>query len=236
MKVLIVHNYYIHRAGEAQAVLKEKKLLESFGHTVLLYTKDNQALMQFSLWKRFFLFFTLMFSWSSFRDIRRIAREERPDIAHVHNIFPLISPSVYWALKKFHIPILQIVHNYRFFCPNGLLLDQGKKICEKCRNGRFWPAVQGKCYRSSTFQSMALALCLKLHHGMGTFRKIDRYLAPSEFMRRKMIEAGFSPDSVLIKRHHLDLSRFGVLSPISYFKTGTGEISKRSFTLSNFLL
>lgn len=208
MKVLIVHNYYIHRAGEAQSVLRDKELLESYGHTVLLYTKDNQILLQQSIWKRFFLFFTMLFSWSSFRDIKKIAREERPDAAHIHNVYPLISPSVYWALKKFRIPILQILHNYRFFCPNGQLLDQDKKICEKCRDGNLGPAVRGRCYRDSSFQTMALVLCLKLHRGLGTFRKIDRYLAPSVFMRRKMIEAGFPPDRVLVNRHHLDLSQF----------------------------
>ncbi len=208
MKVLIIHNYYVHRAGESQAVLREKELLESYGHTVLLYTKDNQILQQQSIWNKLLLFITMLFSWPSFRDIIKIAREERPDVAHIHNVYPLISPSVYWALRKFRIPILQILHNYRFFCPNGLLLDQEKKICEKCRDGSLRSAVQGKCYRSSSFQSLALVLCLTLHRSIGTFRKIDRYLAPSVFMRSKMIEAGFPPDRVLIKRHHVDLSQF----------------------------
>ncbi len=208
MKVLIIHNYYVHRAGESQAVLREKELLESYGHTVLLYTKDNQILLQLSIWKRFFLFFTMLFSWSSFWAIKKIAQQERPDVAHIHNVYPLISPSVYWALKKFRIPILQVLHNYRFFCPNGLLLDQEKKICEKCRDGRLISAFLGRCYRNSSFQTMALVLCLKLHRRVGTFRKIDRYLAPSVFMRSKMIEAGFPPDRVLIKRHHVDLTQF----------------------------
>ena len=225
MNILICHNYYSIRAGEAQSVHYEKELLEKHGHKVVLYTRDNRDIEAMSRVRRLLLFFPTLFSRRTRTEIRKLIREHRPDVAHVHNIFPLISPSVYYALKKDKVPIIQVLHNYRFVCPNGLLLDNQKNICDKCTRGRMWPAVQGRCYRGSFWQSFALAFCLKVHGKLGSFRKIDLFLAPSEFMKKRMIESGFPSDMVAVRAHYLDMNRFEPVSSPSDYAVYMGRLS-----------
>jgi glycosyltransferase involved in cell wall biosynthesis len=226
MNILICHNYYRIRAGEAQSVLYEKDLLEKHGHRVVLYTRDNRSIDGMSRVGRLLLFSRMLFSRRTHTEIQKLIREHRPDVAHVHNIFPLISPSVYYALKKHKVPILQVLHNYRFVCPNGLLLDNQKNICDKCTRGKLWPAVKGRCYRGSFWQSFALAFCLKLHKKLGSFRKIDLFLAPSEFMRQRMIQSGFSSDTIAVRVHHLNLDRFEPAASPSNYAVYMGRLSQ----------
>jgi glycosyltransferase involved in cell wall biosynthesis len=208
MKILICHNFYRIRAGEARSVWEEKDLLERRGHSVLLYTKDNRDLTNISGLRKPLLFFRTAFSLSSYRELKRIVKSERPDVAHVHNIFPLISPSLYYALKTLRVPIIQVLHNYRFLCPAGTLLDSDGRICERCAGGRLFSAVRKRCYRGRISESLALAFSLKLHRILKTFNKINVFAAPSEFLRNRMIESGFDPDRIVIKRHALDFDRF----------------------------
>ena len=141
MKILIYHNYYQNRGGEGQAVFKEKELLESKGYRVIFFSKDNQEINNYTFSQKARLCYETVFSRSTHKKVIEIVREEEPDIAHIHNVFPLISPSVYYALKKMKIPVVQTVHNYRFLCPNGLFLNDKGKICEKCKNGNFFNAI-----------------------------------------------------------------------------------------------
>lgn len=217
MNVLICHNYYRIRAGEAQSVWREKELLEDHGHKVVLFTRDNRDIEGMSRAARLWLFFRMLFSRKTHAELQKLIRDLRPDVAHVHNVFPLMSPSVYYALKKHKVPIIQVLHNYRFVCPNGRLLDNRKSICDKCTAGNLWHAVKGRCYRESFWQSFALAFCLKVHQKLGTFRKIDLFLAPSEFMKERMIRSGYPSDMVTVRVHHLNLDRFAPsASPADY--------------------
>ncbi len=226
MKILICHNYYQIRAGEAQSVWGDKEMLEAHGHSVALYTKDNRSLERLNIFRRLGLVPGTVFSLSSYLDIRRLIRNGRPDVAHVHNVYPLISPSVYSVLGRSRIPIIQVLHNYRFMCPNGTLLNERAEICEKCTGGRIWPAVAGRCYRESRWQTAVLAGALSLHRRLNTFRRIDVYIAPSEFMRQRMVAAGFSSDRIVVKRHSLDLSRFHPTQDFDDYAVYMGRLSR----------
>ncbi|MFC2141479.1 glycosyltransferase family 4 protein [Acidobacteriota bacterium] len=205
MKVLMIHNFYVNRGGEGQSALKEKWLLEKNGHTVIWYTKDNRRISGYPRLRRWFLFFTFLYSRSTYKDIRRIAREERPDVAHIHNIWLLISPSVYYALKRSSVPIVQSVHNFRYFCINGLALNNRGEICEKCAGLKLRHAVFGRCYHHSLLQSLIIAGVLLIHRRLGTFRKIDRFVFPSRFLRDKLTACGIPAQKSVVKANFVDL-------------------------------
>ncbi len=202
MKILIYHNYYQNRGGEGQAVFKEKELLESKGYRVIFFSKDNQEINNYTFSQKARLCYETVFSRSTHKKVIEIVREEEPDIAHIHNVFPLISPSVYYALKKMKIPVVQTVHNYRFLCPNGLFLNDKGKICEKCKNGNFFNAVIRKCYRNSYLQTSGMAATLYLHRKLRTFiNKIDVFISPSNFSKKKLIEGGMPEEKIAVKPH-----------------------------------
>jgi len=202
MKILLIHNQYQIRGGEEHNVKQIKELLEEKGHSVILYMLDNLGINSFSLWQRLFLPLRILFSFKSYREVINLIKNRAPDIAHIHNIFPLISPSIYYALKRINVPVVQTVHNYRLLCPNGLFLNNEGKICEKCKRGNFFNAVIGKCYRNSYIQTFGMAFTLYLHRKLKTFtNKIDIFISPSNFLKKKLIEGGIPEEKIVIKPH-----------------------------------
>jgi glycosyltransferase involved in cell wall biosynthesis len=194
MKILLCHNFYQQAGGEQVAVLALKALLENKGHHVIFYIEDNEKIKHYNGLQKVGFFPRTLFSTRTYRCIRQIAAREKPDVAHVHNVFPLLSPSMYVALNRSGIPIVQTIHNYRLMCINGLFLRDGR-ICELCKNGKFFSGFRFKCYKSSYTLSGLYALALSSHRGWGTFNRIDHFIALSHFAATKLVESGVTDQS-----------------------------------------
>lgn len=180
--VLIVHNFYQIGGGEHTVYENEKRLLEANGHHVFVYTRDNHELST-CLWKKFLLPFTTVFSFKTYREVKRLILENKIEIVHCHNTFPLISPSVYYAANDCHIPVVQTIHNFRFLCPCGIFYHDGK-ICEECLQRGLHRALKYGCYRNSRLQTAIVANMLWIHRKLGTYRKIF-YIFLTDFNRGK---------------------------------------------------
>ncbi len=128
----------------------------------------------------------------------------KPDLAHFHNTFPLISPSAYYALRRQHVPIVQTLSNFRLLCPGSMFLRDGKP-CEECSgSGWFGPAIRHGCYRNSRAATVAVAGMLLAHRAIGTWqRRIDVYIALSEFARKKFVQGGLPEDRIVVKRNFI---------------------------------
>lgn len=205
MKVLLCHNFYQQAGGERVAVEQQLALLRRHGHRVVLYSRDNLDIRSFRLGEK------LAFPWRTIdnrltrREVRSLVERERPDVAHVHNVFPLISPAIYETLADCGVPIVQTVHNYRFLCPNGLFYTHGE-VCERCKLGATHHAVRLRCYRSSYTLSAIYALAIRLHRSRGTFALIDRFIALTDFTARKLAEGGLvAPDKIRVLGNFLPL-------------------------------
>lgn len=121
------------------------------------------------------------------------------DVVHVHNFFPLFSPSVFYFFKKRSIATVLTLHNYRTICPTALLMFDGKP-CEKSIEGNTWWALKHKVYRGSFLVTLALILQIELHKKLGTWqKKVDRFVCLSEFSRQKFISAGFPANKIVVK-------------------------------------
>ena len=197
-RVLIVHNVYRFAGGEDAAVRQQQALLEARGHPVFLYTRDNAETDTYNLLQKVTFFVTSFFSWRTYRDVRAIVRRFKPDVAHVHNVFPLITPAVYWALKREGVPVIQTVHNFRFMCVNGLFFRDGHP-CELCKTGRVWNGVRYRCYRDSRLLSALYAGIIAVHRLARTWRQIDRFIALNAFTARKLVEGRIAaPDRIRV--------------------------------------
>jgi len=197
VKLVLVHNGYQQPGGEDQVFASELELLASHGNEVVCYTVHNNAVQELSK-----LTLACRTSWSrtTYRKIRAVLQLERPHIVHVHNTVPLISPAVYYAAAEARVPVVQTLHNYRLLCPKSVLL-RDQRICEDCLGRRVpWPGVLHACYRQSRAATTAVAMMLSIHGLLGTWtRRVTRYIALTEFMRRKFIEGGFPPDRITVK-------------------------------------
>lgn len=197
-KVLIVHNYYQIPGGEDTVVANEKKMLEENGHEVFLYTRDNKELRNMSKVKKLLLPLTTVFNIRTYRDIRRIIKEKKINIVHVHNTLTLISPSVYYAAVSCCVPIVQTVHNFRLLCPGATFYRDGH-ICEDCVTKGLMCAIKHKCYRNSRLQTLACAINTKVHRLTGIYGKIN-YICLTEFNKEKLLSLKqVKPERVLVK-------------------------------------
>jgi glycosyltransferase involved in cell wall biosynthesis len=195
-RVLFVHNTYQHPGGEDSVVAAEMEMLRARGHAVDLYCRDNDEILETPKIK---VSRDTFWSRRTTRDLVTRLRTERPDIVHVHNTFPLISPAVYWAAKRIGVPVVQTLHNFRLLCLQAMLLRAGR-ICEDCLGRSVWRGVPRRCYRDSFPGSGVVAGMLTLHRIIGTYKdKVDRYIALNEFCRKKFIDGGLPAARISVK-------------------------------------
>lgn len=200
MKILIIHTHYLEIGGEDQVVSSEVSLLKEHGHEVIIYEKTNEYIENLSFLKKFlYILFDLNFSRTVYREIKEIIKKENPDIAHIHNIFYCVTPSVYFALKEEGIPIVQSLHNYRLFCLRGTFYNKGE-VCEKCRDKMLFKGVLERCWRNSLFSSFFLA---KILHNKTFLKNIDSFIVTSNFSKNKFIELGLDPSKLHLKTNFL---------------------------------
>jgi glycosyltransferase involved in cell wall biosynthesis len=196
MKILIAHNTYQYRGGEDTVVDAESALLRGHGHAVELYSRSNEELQTMS---RPQAAIATVWSHRSAAELDRLCEAFRPDLIHVHNTFPLISPSLYWAAARRKIPLVQTLHNFRLLCPQAMLFREGT-VCEDCIGKVPWRAMTRKCYRGSALQSAVAVGMLAAHRALGTYRHhVDCYIVLNAFCRDKFIEGGLPPERLRIK-------------------------------------
>jgi glycosyltransferase involved in cell wall biosynthesis len=200
MKILIIHNSYLHGGGEDAVVDAESRLLVERGHEVIFYRRRNDELLSRGRVGLISAGMKTVWAADACRDLKHLLSRESPDVAHFHNTVPLLSPAPYYACSEARVPVVQTLHNYRLLCPGGQFLRDGR-VCELCLE-RFvpWPGVAHACYRDSRGATAAIATMLVTHKALGTWRKkVTIYIALSEFARQKFIQGGLPIDRILIK-------------------------------------
>jgi len=204
MKILLVHNTYQDRGGEDVVFEREGRLLRAAGHEVREYQRNNREIKDYSTIRKLTLLGRTVWAPDSYRQFGTLLDAYRPDIVHIHNTFPLISPSIYWACQERQVPVVQTLHNYRMFCPGANFFRAGKP-CEDCVTGSFWQGVGHGCYRDSRTETAAVALMLSVHHARKTFaRMVDRYIVLTAFARSRFINAGLPAEKITIKSNCVD--------------------------------
>lgn len=134
MKIIQVHNRYRYRGGEDSVVEATIEILKRRGISISLMERpslDNKC----SIFQKIRLFFSGIYSLSAKQDMSRIISKERPDLVHVHNLYPLLSHSILTACRKAGVPVVMTAHNYRLVCPIGFYF-RAYQICEKCTGGK----------------------------------------------------------------------------------------------------
>jgi len=164
MKVLVIHNRYrsLSPSGENRVVDQETSALELNGHTVEHYERHSDDIDTMSLPQKALVPAQVLWSQSAEREVSKILGSYKPDIVHVHNIFPMISPSVLLACRKHLVPVVVTLHNYRLICPSGDLFRDGA-VCHDCIGRVPIPAVRHGCYRGSAIETVPIAISSMAH-------------------------------------------------------------------------
>lgn len=201
MKIICVHNYYGSSApsGENMVFEAEMSLLQRRGHEVLSFVRSSDEIRARGAFGA--LQGALSTPWNprSAASIQREVERFKPDVVHVHNTFPLLSPAIFHSIGHRAARVLTL-HNYRLFCPAAIPIRDGK-VCTKCLdNMSSWPSLRYGCYRGSRLATVPLALSVMLHRRIGTWmHQVDAFITLTEFQKQLLVEAGLPSDRVYIK-------------------------------------
>lgn len=199
MRVLLLHNRYQIPGGEDMAVRQECAMLRAAGFTVDLLEANNDAIG--SAAQKIKAAIQVPYSFSARQMVSDRILAFRPEIVHVHNFFPTLTPSVYDACRGAGVPVVQTLHNYRLMCANGLLFREGH-VCTECLGRTFpLPAIRHGCYRDSRLGSAAVAAMIGIHRIRNTWiQRVDRFIALTEFARGLFAtEAGIPREKIAVK-------------------------------------
>jgi len=202
MRILQLHNTYQQRGGEDVVVAAEAKLLRDHGQTVDTLIVSNDVIAGIA--SQLSTVISLRYSRASRDLVADRIRTFRPDLLHVHNTFPRLTASVYDAAAALGVPVVQTLHNFRLGCSNGFLL-RDDVVCEKCWHGSpYWGALHA-CYRHSRPASFFVADMIAHHRRRNTYsRKVDRFIALTEFSRGKFVELGLPASRISVKPNFVD--------------------------------
>lgn len=128
----------------------------------------------------------LIYNIEAKRRLNTILEKERPDIAHLHNIYHQISPSIIGVLKKNKVKAIMTLHDYKLICPTYVMIDRNNVICDRCKGGRFYQAAVHRCMDGSLAHSSVLSMEAYLHRWLRSYDDIDLYIAPSRFLANLM--------------------------------------------------
>ena len=198
MKIAIAHNRYQQAGGEDKVVAAEAAMLSRQGHDVESLIFDNETIS--GAWTKAATAISSFYSWSAHRRIVQALDSFRPDVLHIHNFMPTLSPSVFFAARQAGVPVVQTLHNYRLLCANAQLFREGG-VCESCVEQRsFLPGVRHACYRDSYVGSAVVGGTMALHALLGTWTdRVARYIVLSEFAAAKLGEFRVPAEKIRVK-------------------------------------
>jgi glycosyltransferase involved in cell wall biosynthesis len=212
MDILQVNKFHYIKGGAERYYFELSELLEEKGHSVIFFSMQDARNRPAPLSE----FFTsnvdydavssavtklvaagrIIYSFEAKKKMDRLLAIRRPDIAHLHNIYHQLSPSILHALERAGVPSVMTAHDYKLVCPNYLLYADDK-VCERCAEGRFYNALFSRCLRGSLLTGIVLTAEMYLHRLLGSYDILERIIAPSEFLRKKLLDAGFAADRVV---------------------------------------
>jgi len=143
-----------------------------------------------------------IYSLSARRAMRNCLADFLPDLAHIRGIYHHLSPSILWELKHQGIPVLYHINDFKILCPTYNFVAHGRACEESCKHGAFYNAVTKGCYAGPRSSAMVLAAEAYLHKWLRTYERcVDLFLAPSEFVRKKLMASGLPAERIEVLPH-----------------------------------
>ena len=202
LRVLNVHNHHAGPGGFEVFFFGVSEILRHYGHHVATFERDNAAIH--TAFEKLSAFGSAIYSPSSRRAFERVLRDERVDLVHLNNIWPLVSPSVIDACRDADVPVVMSMQDYKLTCPAGQHLREGK-VCEKCMNGReYWAAVHG-C-RNGRVWSTAYSVRNVVNRLRGPFHDgVTLYLPCTRFVADHLVRGGYDAGKMHVLPDFTDL-------------------------------
>jgi len=241
MRILLVHNYFHIVGGAESYFFNIAELLRQKGHTVVFFSMKDKKNFQ-TVFERYFVsnfpplkelglskkirsLFKVFYSFEARKKIRQLIEEQKPDVVHIHNIWHEITFSLIYEIRKYNIPIVMTLHDYRMICPNHQLYTR-KRLCYKCNNGNFINSLINKCIGGSLVKSFYAFIYNYIYIRILKVQKaVSIFIAPSKFLYNKFrenklyrdVELKYIPYSIDIKKWSTEIYKGAFGNSIIYF-------------------
>jgi len=220
MKILLVNKFHYLKGGSERVYFDTKELLEKNGHQVVCFSMKDERNVASPQEKYFVPNVDFNSRWNWFgkaaryiyfpraaKNLEKLIIDEKPDLAHLHNISHQLTASILKPLKKHGIPIVQTLHDYQLICPNYRLFTKGR-VCERCKKHKYYNCVFNKCVQNSFWPSVLAAMELKAQWLFGFYRqKVDLFISPSDFLKTKLRQWGVD-QPIEVVNNFVDLEKF----------------------------
>ncbi len=223
-RLLSINNYHYRRGGADIVYLEHAALFERLGWETAYFAMQHPKNLA-SEWSEFFVeeielghryplpakivkTSKAIYSFEARRKLSRLLERFRPTIAHLHNIYHHISPSILSILRGAGVPVVLTAHDLKIACPSYRMLS-GNEICERCKGGRFHHVVLQGCVHESRLASAIVAVEATTHRLLGSYRdNVDRIVVPSRFFVDKFVEWGWEPERFVHIPNFVDAEAF----------------------------
>jgi len=228
VKILQINKFYHQKGksgGTGRYLLSLIDLLKKHNHQIQVfamkdknclpsiyspYFVEEQDFSQLKLSSKIILKgIKFIYSFEAKKKIEKLIKIERPDLAHLHNIYHHITPSILPVLKRYNIPVVQTLHDFHLISPNYNLYSEKSGIHEECSHGKYWKAIVHKCIKNSRSASALSTIKMYFEKITKIYTKnVDMFISPSQFLMNKYIKNGFPSDKICFLRHFVELSEY----------------------------
>lgn len=218
MKILLVNYRYFISGGPEKYMFNIKKMLESNGHEVIPFSVHSNKNVETEYSKYFVepiggrdatyfeeckktprviwqMLARSIYSVEVEKAIRKEIKEVKPDLVYIIHFVNKLSPSVIHGAKKMGLPVVLRLSDYFLLCPKFDLMYE-KKPCEECLSKGYRICIKRRCVKNSLFASMIRVFSMKVHNRMNIYKEVDAFIAPSEFLKRKLVENGYDEKKI----------------------------------------
>lgn len=254
MKILLINKYHYLRGGAERTYFDTAEILKAHGHEIAFFSMKHPA-NEPTVWDKFFVdnidyrekgngfwkkIVSVLRIWYNFqaaKNLEALLKKFKPDVAHLHNIYHQLSPSIINVLKKHHIPMVMTLHDYKLICPNYNLLVSGK-IWEKSRPNKYYLCVKDKCVQDSYAKSLVCTIEAYFHRLMRIYSKVNLFISPSKFLISKFQEFDFKKEIVYLPNPFLlpekNMAEISPQSPFDKLRTRQdySGVCKNTFSIT----
>jgi len=224
LKVLMINKFFFLKGGSERVFFQERKFLQDNGIKVLDFSmqhpenipssysnyfihnieySDSDTKSSLSIFKKIQNGLKLISNAEAVKLLKKLIEKEKPDLAHMHNIYHQLTPSIIPVLKKAGIKTVMTLHDYKLICPSYNMINR-EHVCNKCHGSSFWHAVSNRCMQGSVSRSMMLAVEAYWHYWLKSYEKVDAFISPSRFLADLVKKYRFSDRNIAVIPNGID--------------------------------
>jgi glycosyltransferase involved in cell wall biosynthesis len=246
MKILFINKFFFLNGGSETVFFQEREFLKNIGHSVIdfsmqhpnnypsIYSKyfvsnidyhDKQGGYIKNVTKTFKTTRDFVYNREALNKIKKLISIEKPQIAHLHNIYHQITPAIIPVLKNAGIKVILTLHDFKLLCPAYYMLNKNN-ICNACAGKHFYHATLNRCQEGDLSKSMLLSLEAYWHKYFKNYEMVDLFLSPSRFMAHMMGQYRVDEKKIVVLHNGNDISKYKLSTIDSDYIIYFGRISK----------